>query len=165
MFRRIRLLFQGILIHYYYTLRRHVRVLVHSSLLRADLRITTLVCRIFSRFGLIDQTRRSRWLITSLLLMVTHLAIWHLGYRARLHTLICRHYVLKIHHIMFHVCLRLRLIDNTRIVFSLFWNVSVTYTKITNIFGWTRLETFNRTLKRFTSLLNSGFTIGFHQRR
>ena len=97
--------------------------------------------------------------------MMTDLATGHLRHRDRLHTLIGRHDMLEIHHVMLHVGLSLRLIDYTCIVFRLFWHVGVSYTKITNIFGWTRLETFDGTLYGYAPLLNSGFAIRFHQWR
>lgn len=165
MFRWIRLLFQGILVHYYHALGRHIWVLIHSSLLRADLRISTLVRRILPRFCLIDHSGRARWLVTSLLLVVTDLAIGHLLYRGGLHVLVVWHNGLEVHHIMFHVGLRLRLRDNTGVQIRLLGHVGVADTNIPHIFGWTRLESLNCALQRFASLLNSWFTIGFHQGR
>lgn len=161
MLRCIWLLFRGILIDYNHALRRHIWVLVHSSLLRTDLGISTLVCRIFARFGLINHPWRPGRLVPSLLLMVTDLTTGHLLYRG-LHVLVVWHNGLEVHHIMFHIGLVLRLRDNTRVQIRLFGHVGVRNTNIPHIFGWTRLESLYSTLQRFTSLLNSRFTIRFH---
>ena len=165
MLRWIRLLFQGILINYHHALRRHIWVLVHSSLLWADLRISTLICRILPRLGLINHPRSTGRLINSLLLMVTHLATWHLLNRCGLHDLVVWQNGLEVHHIMFHVCLRRLLIDNTWVQIRLFGHIGVCNTNISHIFGWTRLKSLDCTLQRFAPLLNSWFTIWFHQRR
>ena len=165
MFWRIRLLFQGILVQNYNSLWRHIRILVHSSLLRSNLRITTLICRVFSSFGLVHHPRSSRWLVTPLLLMVTNLAIGHLRCLTRLHTLISWYNIMEIHHVMFHVCLCLRLIYNTRIVLGLFRDISVSNTQIPHIFGRTCLKAFDSALQWFAPLLNSGLAIRLHQWR
>lgn len=165
MFWRIRLLFLGILVHYNHAFGRHVGILIHSSLLRANLWVSTLVCRIFSSFcSLVDHTWCPGWLITSRLLMVSNLAARQLSVGRRLNILVWGHYWLKIHHILFHVGLILRLVHHTCIVFSPFGQVGITYTKVTHVLCRTCLKTFNCALQRLASLLNSRFTIGFHQR-
>lgn len=165
MLRLIWLLFQGILVHYHNTFRRYIWIFVHSPLLGSDLWVTTLIGRVLSCFGLVKHAGCPWWLVTSLL-YVACLITGHLGDCPRWHTLVRIDVVLETHHILLHVGRSLGLTHDTAIVLRTFRQVGeATHSYVSHVLGWTRLEPFNGALQRLASLLNSWFTIGFHQRR
>lgn len=92
------------------------------------MRVTALISRVLPSFGLVYQSRCSRRLITSLLLVVSGLTARHLGYIARLHALVGGDYVLEAHHVLLHVGLRLwgrLVVHDTRVVLGLLGHVGV----------------------------------------
>lgn len=152
---RIRAWFHIFLIHYHYSIWWHVRILVSTALLGADLRVPRLVSRGLPRFGLIDHPWCS-WRLEAPLLLIMNWILRHLCLRS---LEIGRYHMLKAEHILVHVRLR----DH---VGEILWGLGMVRVhdgQIPHLFIWTTLKTFDSTLKRLASFLYPCFAIWFHQ--